>query len=126
MEGKRRDAVFCAVKCRTASYLHFNAEIIAEQKRKYRQENPENVADYNLQYRQENREQISRYRRKYLQENHEKVAEQQRKYRQENPEKVAEWKREYYNNILAAASTLRLAHTISQLKGTTNGTHEPE
>ena len=62
----------------------------------------------------------------WYQANMEHIAEQQREYRNVNAERIAEYHREYYNTRLATASTLRLTHTISQLKGTTDGTHEPE
>ena len=35
-------------------------------------------------------------------------------YRRANAERIAEYQREYLNNRIAAASTLSLAHTVSQ------------
>ena len=82
MEGKKRNAVFCCVKCIKRSYRRANAE---------------------------------------------RIAEYQREYYRANAERLSEYQREYLNNQSAAASTLYLAHTISQIRGDlTNGTHEPE
>jgi len=127
MEGKIARAVFCCVKCVNASYSRANAERIAERKRGYREANAERIAEYQREYREANAEKIAEQRREYYQENAEKIAEYYREYYQENVERIAERQREYLNNRIAAASTLSLAHTISQIRGDlTNGTHEPE
>ena len=84
MDGKIARAVFCCVKCVNTSYYRANAERIAERKREYRESNVE------------------------------KIAEHDREYYQANAERILEQQREYLNNRIAAASTLSLAHTVSQ------------
>ena len=110
MEGKTARAVFCCVKCVNASYSRANAERIAERKREYREANAERIAEYNREYREANAE----YDREYRRANAEKIAEYDREYYQENVERILERQREYINNRIAAASTLSLAHTVSQ------------
>jgi len=61
--------------------------------------------------------------RKHAATDHGRVAQAARDARPNNVDR----RREYFNNQSAAASTLYLAHTISQIRGDlTNGTHEPE
>ena len=84
MEGKTARAVFCCAKCVNRSYCQANAERIAERRRGYREANVEKIAEYH------------------------------REYYRANAERIAEYQREYLNNRIAAASTLSLAHTISQ------------
>ena len=125
MEGKIARAVFCCVKCVNASYSRANAEQIAERKRGYREANAERIAEYqreyhranaeyDREYRRANAERIAEYNREYREANVEKIAEYQREYYQENVERILERQREYLNNRIAAASTLSLAHTVSQ------------
>jgi len=138
MDGKRSNAVFCSTKCADASYHNqhprrrseykrkyqeANREKHSENKRKDRQANPEKYAEY----RQANPEKFAEYQREYREANREKRSEYQRKYREANREKIAEKDCERYNSQSAAASTLSLAYTISQIEGAlTNGPHEPE
>ena len=137
MEGKQGSALYCSGKCRVASWSKANAKLRAQQKREYRKANAERLAQQDLEYRKVNAkrrreynkvnaERIAEYQREYRKANAEQLAQQNLKYRKVNAERLAELQREYHNTRLATASTLRLAHTISQLKGTTNGTHEPE
>ena len=61
--------------------------------------------------------------RKHAATDHGRVAQAARDARLNNVDR----RREYKNNRIAAASTLYLAHTISQIRGDlTNGAHEPE
>jgi len=113
MAGKRKNAVVCSKKCVDASYRKANREIIAEKKREYYQANREALAEHQREYQQANRETMAEY---------------QRKYYQANAETIAEYQRERRNSQSAAASTLHLAHTITQIQtgDLTNGNHEPE
>jgi len=140
MEGKTARAVFCCVKCvntsyrranaeriaeRMREYRRANAERIAERKREYREANVEKIAERKREYREANAERIAEYNREYREANAEydreyrranaeKIAEYDREYYQENVERILERQREYINNRIAAASTLSLAHTVSQ------------
>ena len=142
MEGKRMGAMWCSVKCKSAEYYKANAEILDERNREWRNANPTRLADYQRkaskknaeriskyqrEYRQANAERLSEYQREYYLDNAARKAEYQREYHQANRERILERQREYLNNRIAAASTLSLAHTISQIRGDlTNGAHEPE
>ena len=137
IEGKQRSALYCSGKCRVASWSKANAKLRAQQKREYRKANAERLAQQNLEYRKvnakrrreynkANAERIAEYLREYRKANAERLAQQNLKYRKVNAERLAELQRYWRNTQSATASTLRLTHTISQLKGTTDGTHEPE
>ena len=127
MEGKIARAVFCCVKCKKKSYRRANAERIAEYNREYHQANRERIDERKREYREANAEKIAEYDREYRQANAERLSEYQGEYYLDNAARKAEYQREYFNNQSAAASTLYLAHTISQIRGDlTNGTHEPE
>jgi len=127
MDGKRSDAVFCSSKCAQASYHNQHPERRSEYQRKYQEANREKLSENKRKYRQANPERHSEYQRKYHEANREKRSEQNRKYREANREKIAEKDCERYNSQSAAASTLSLAYTISQIEGAlTNGPHEPE
>ena len=114
MEGKTARAVFCCAKCVNRSYCQDNAERIAERRRGYREANVEKIAEYDREYYQANAERIAEYHREYRRANVEKIAEHDREYYQANAERILEQQREYLNNRIAAASTLSLAHTVSQ------------
>ena len=114
MEGKTARAVFCCVKCKKKSYRRANAERIAEYQREYHQANRERIAERKREYREANVEKIAEYDREYRRANVEKIAEHDREYYQANAERILEQQREYLNNRIAAASTLSLAHTVSQ------------
>ena len=127
MEGKRMGAMWCSVKCKSAEYYKANAEILDERNREWRNANPTRLADHQRKASKKNAERISKYQREYRQANAERLSEYQREYYLDNAARKAEYQREYFNNQSAAASTLYLAHTISQIRGDlTNGTHEPE
>ena len=127
MEGKRMGAMWCSVKCKSAEYYKANAEILDERNREWRNANPTRLADHQRKASKKNAERISKYQREYRYDNAERLSEYQREYYLDNAARKAEYQREYFNNQSAAASTLYLAHTISQIRGDlTNGTHEPE
>ena len=99
MEGKQRNAVFCRQKCRD----------------RFRKVNsPEKVKEFKRMYAEKYPDKVKAQRRKWYHENLERFAEYRREYRQANAESIAEYQREYKNNQSAAASTLSLAHTVSQ------------
>ena len=99
MDGKQRNAVFCRQKCRD----------------RFRKVNsPEKVKEFKRMYAEKYPDKVSAQRRKWYHENRERFAEYRREYRQANAESIAEYQREYKNNQSAAASTLSLAHTVSQ------------
>ena len=114
MEGKQRNAVFCRQKCRDRFRKVNSPEKVKEFKRMYAEKYPDKVSAQRRKWYHENRERFAEYRREYRQANAESIAEYQREYRQANAESIAEYQREYKNNQSAAASTLSLAHTVSQ------------
>ena len=114
MEGKKRNAVFCCVKCIKKSYRRDNAERLSEYQREYRRANAARKAEYQREYHQANRERIIERQREYYRDNAERIAEYQREYYRDNAERLSEYQREYLNNQSAAASALYLAHTVSQ------------
>jgi len=112
MEGKKASALCCSRNCNHAAW---------------RKANPEKKAEINRKYYRSNVKMCIEWTREWRKANPEKTAEYARENYKRNPEKCNERLREWRNNQYAAASTLYLAHTISQIRGDlTNGKHEPE